>query len=312
MGAGLRPRDAAAGACGAGPDHCWAVLIGWLGSGLVAGFSLLAGLLLGRGLALPLLLSLALAALRPLARGPFAEWVLADSRQQLPALSLSLMALLLALSANIGVATMVGSFRTTFTGWLDQRLASELYVFTADTEEAARLATFLDGRADALLPILSAEARLFEPARRGLRHRRSRHLPRGLAAPVGHRRPVGRALRRRRRSGERTDGAAARPVAGRSGALSPDLTLPLSRGLFRLRQPGRPGDRGDGGLPRPLPRRARPRISPSACRPRRPRRSRRLLREEFGLPETSVRNQAQIKAFSLEIFENTFRVTGAL
>jgi putative ABC transport system permease protein len=34
------------------------------------------------------------------------------------------------------------------------------------------------------------------------------------------------------------------------------------------------------------------------------------LREEFGLPETSVRNQAQIKAFSLEIFENTFRVTG--
>jgi putative ABC transport system permease protein len=36
------------------------------------------------------------------------------------------------------------------------------------------------------------------------------------------------------------------------------------------------------------------------------------LREEFGLPETSVRNQAQIKAFSLEIFENTFRVTGAL
>jgi hypothetical protein len=69
------------------------------------------------------------------------------------------MALLLALSANIGVATMVGSFRTTFTGWLDQRLASELYVFTADTAEAARLAAFLDGRADALLPILSAEAR---------------------------------------------------------------------------------------------------------------------------------------------------------
>ena len=37
-----------------------------------------------------------------------------------------------------------------------------------------------------------------------------------------------------------------------------------------------------------------------------------LLREDFGLPEASVRNQAQIKAFSLEVFENTFLVTGAL
>jgi putative ABC transport system permease protein len=36
------------------------------------------------------------------------------------------------------------------------------------------------------------------------------------------------------------------------------------------------------------------------------------LRDEFGLPETAVRNQAQIKRFSLDVFENTFRVTGAL
>jgi putative ABC transport system permease protein len=36
------------------------------------------------------------------------------------------------------------------------------------------------------------------------------------------------------------------------------------------------------------------------------------LREELGLPEIAVRNQAQIKRFSLEVFENTFRITGAL
>ncbi|CAH2408876.1 hypothetical protein MES5069_740029 [Mesorhizobium escarrei] len=60
-----------------------------------------------------------------LARGPLAEWFWADTRQQLPGLSLALMALLLALAANVGVSTMVGSFRLTFSGWLDQRLASE-------------------------------------------------------------------------------------------------------------------------------------------------------------------------------------------
>jgi putative ABC transport system permease protein len=36
------------------------------------------------------------------------------------------------------------------------------------------------------------------------------------------------------------------------------------------------------------------------------------LRDEFGLPDTALRNQAQIKAFSLEVFEQTFRITGAL
>jgi putative ABC transport system permease protein len=221
------------------------------------------------------------------------------------------MALLLALSANIGVATMVGSFRTTFTGWLDQRLASELYVFTADTAEAARLATFLDGRADALLPILSAEARLFGLPGRRLRHRRSRHLPRGLAAPVGTADPWGALYA--------GDGVLVNEQMARRHDLSlGDPVTPVARchasgqrGLFRLRQPVGAGDRGYGGLLGPLPRR-RGHEFRHPRRGRRGTRARRSLREEFGLPETSVRNQAQIKAFSLEIFENTFRVTGAL
>ena len=48
--------------------------------------------------------------------------------QPLGPLSLALMALLLALAVNVGVGTMVESFRRTFLGYLDQRLAAELYV----------------------------------------------------------------------------------------------------------------------------------------------------------------------------------------
>src|SRR5690606_24926404 len=122
-----------------------AVLIGLaiglaaLGGGLVAGFAMLGALLLAAALALPLWLWLALRAGERLARGPVAEWFWADTRQQLPGLSLARMALLLALAAKIGVGTMVKSARLTFEGWLDQRLAAELYVEAADAEQAADL-----------------------------------------------------------------------------------------------------------------------------------------------------------------------------
>jgi putative ABC transport system permease protein len=42
--------------------------------------------------------------------------ILADSRQQLPALALALMALLLALTASVGVGSMTEGFRRTFVG----------------------------------------------------------------------------------------------------------------------------------------------------------------------------------------------------
>ena len=264
-----------------------------------------------QALALPLLLSLALAALGPLARGPFAEWVLADSRQQLPALSLSLMALLLALSANIGVATMVGSFRTTFTGWLDQRLASELYVFTADEAEAARLETYLEGRADALLPILSAETRLF-----GLpadvfgivdhdTYRAAWPLLSGVADPWD-RLYAGEGILVNEQMARRHGLSLGDPVT-----VSPDLTLPVA-GVYS--DYGNPAGQAIVALDvfeRLYPDaratnfaiRVDPEEAPALAA---------LLREDFGLPEASVRNQAQIKAFSLEVFENTFLVTGAL
>ncbi|WP_281966589.1 FtsX-like permease family protein [Roseovarius nanhaiticus] len=127
------------------------------GQGLLAGFIMLAALLIGGALALPPLLGLLLKLAEVPARRPVAEWFWADTRQQVPGLSLALMALLLAMAANVGVSTMVSSFRLTFTGFLDQRLASELYVRAEDRAQADAIARVAASRADALLPILTVE-----------------------------------------------------------------------------------------------------------------------------------------------------------
>lgn len=125
--------------------------------GLLAGFALLAGLLTGAALTLPALLSMILDLFARRAQAPVAQWVWADMRAQLPGLSLALMALLLALAANIGVGTMVSSFRLTFTGWLDQRLTSELYVTAQDEAQAAQITEWLGPQVSAILPIRSTE-----------------------------------------------------------------------------------------------------------------------------------------------------------
>jgi putative ABC transport system permease protein len=133
---------------------------GLFASGLIWGFLLLAALLLASALLLPLLLMTFLKLGQRFARRPISEWFWADSRQQLSGLSLSLMALLLALAANVGVGTMVSSFRQTFVGWLDQRLASELYVTARSDQEAATIKTWLASRADAVLPIWNIETEI--------------------------------------------------------------------------------------------------------------------------------------------------------
>lgn len=131
-----------------------------LGAGLWAGFGVLAGLLLGVALVLPSVLGFVLDRAATLAKGPVAEWFWADARLQLPGLSLALMALLLAVAANVGVGTMVASFRATFTGWLDQRLASEMYVEVSGPEQAVALRGWLEPKVDAVLPVITAPADL--------------------------------------------------------------------------------------------------------------------------------------------------------
>ncbi|NHC55437.1 FtsX-like permease family protein [Pseudomonas sp. AU8050] len=120
-----------------------ALLALWLGDSLAAGFVLMAALLLGAALALPVLLNGLLKAVLGRSRSVLGQWFLADCRQQLPALSLALMALLLALAANIGAGSMTSGFRQTFTHWLEQRLTAELYLNPQNPQQAEQLTTWL-------------------------------------------------------------------------------------------------------------------------------------------------------------------------
>ncbi|WP_339951697.1 ABC transporter permease [uncultured Albimonas sp.] len=131
------------------------------GQGLTAGFALLGAILGAAALGLPPLLGWALARAQTRARRPLTRWALADGRQQLPGLSLALTSLLLALAVNIGVGTMVDGFRLTFLGWLDDRLAAEVYV-RAEPGAADRLGTWLAARPEieAILPEPRAETAL--------------------------------------------------------------------------------------------------------------------------------------------------------
>src|SRR3954447_22895261 len=157
-------------------QHRWLVLQGalalvvfaaaasflWFGDSLVSGFAVLAALLLGAALGLPVVLGLALSLGQRSARRPLAAWFWADSRQQLSGLSLALMALLLALAVNVGVSTMVESFSKTFTGWLDGRLAADIYLNASDDAQAAEIKIWLRGRpeVDAVLPGGRAEVQI--------------------------------------------------------------------------------------------------------------------------------------------------------
>ena len=134
-----------------------AVVLVFTADGLVGGFVLLAALLVGAAFALPPVLNAVLAFASARAKGVTAQWFWADSRQQLPGLSLALMALMLAIAANVGVSTMVSSFRLTFTGFLDQRLASELYVTTESADQTAALIAYAATQDVAVLPIQSTD-----------------------------------------------------------------------------------------------------------------------------------------------------------
>ncbi|NVZ59664.1 FtsX-like permease family protein [Pseudomonas edaphica] len=120
-----------------------AVLALWWGNSLAAGFVLMAALLLGAALGLPVVLNGLLTAVLGRSRSVLGQWFLADCRQQLPALSLALMALLLALAANIGAGSMTSGFRQTFNNWLEQRLTAELYLNPQNPAQAEQLSTWL-------------------------------------------------------------------------------------------------------------------------------------------------------------------------
>jgi putative ABC transport system permease protein len=118
------------------------------GDSLIAGFGVLAALMLGAALILPAFLEIILLIGQRHARGPLALWFWADSRQQLSGLSLALMALLLALAVNVGVSTMVETFSRTFIGWLNGRLAADVYISAPDNARAVAIRDWLRERSE--------------------------------------------------------------------------------------------------------------------------------------------------------------------
>src|SRR6478735_2188973 len=134
----------------------------WFGDSLISGFAVLAALMLGAALILPMFLEIVLSLGQRYARAPVSVWFWADSRQQLSGLSLALMALLLALAVNVGVSTMVESFSRTFLVWLDGRLAADVYVNATNDAQAAEIRAWLRERpeVEAVLPGGRADTQL--------------------------------------------------------------------------------------------------------------------------------------------------------
>lgn len=281
------------------------------GTGLLAGFVMLGALLIGGALALPPLLALLLSMAEAKARAPVAQWFWADTRQQLPGLSLALMALLLAMAANVGVSTMVSSFRLTFTGFLDQRLASELYVSAEDATQAAAILATVTPATDAVLPLLTVDrdiAGLPAEVYAARDHATYRDNWRFLRATpdVWDRLATGAGVlineQLYRRAGL---------DLGAMVTVDPGLTLPVL-GIY--------GDYGNSIgqviLTESLFRSQFPDITPLRfglrLAPDRVEALRRTLRETAGVPDAAMIDQAAIKALSLSVFERTFAVTTAL
>jgi len=287
-----------------------AILLGAFGSGLMASFAMLAALLIGAALALPIVLDRVLALGASQAKSVMAEWFWADTRQQLPGLSLALMALLLAMAANVGVSTMVSSFRLTFTGFLDQRLASEFYVYADDAEQAAALQTYLAPRVDAVLPIQSADQII-------------RDLPSEFYGPTAHAtyRDNWLFLQSAPDAWERIEngeGAAINEQLARRADIDIGDMITLAGEEFPVL--GIYGDYGNpigqGIVTQVLFERLFPDVRPLRfglrMNPTDVPTLANELRDTFGLAEANMINQAGIKAFSLSVFERTFTVTGAL
>jgi putative ABC transport system permease protein len=293
----------------AGMCFAIALLAMMTGGGLVGGFVLLGGFLIAAALALPALLALLIGLLSRLGRGPLVTWFWADTRQQLPGLSLALMALLLALAANIGVGTMVASFRATFTGWLDQRLVSELYVTVEDEAESSLLQGYLSERGVDFLPIWHTDGDVFG-------------APAEIYGVVDHpvyseNWPLLSALPDTWPRLATGDGALINEQLARREGLSPGDRLPLP-GAWETTILGIYSDYGNplGQVVLPLEvltsRYSDIDRSDFGLLTEDPDGLRAALTRELGIPDERMIDQRALKAFSLEVFERTFAVTGAL
>jgi putative ABC transport system permease protein len=288
----------------------------WFGDSLLAGFAVLAALMLGAALILPMLLEIVLAFGQRRARQPVSLWFWADSRQQLSGLSLALMALLLALAVNVGVSTMVESFSRTFLVWLDGRLASDVYVNATSDTQATAIKAWLKDRpeVDAILPGGRADTQFGGAPIEvlGLPDHATYHdhWPLLEQAPnawvrlrPGDTALISEQLSRRMKLG-----------------IGDHIDLPASGGNWPLEIVGIYADYGNpkgqiavnfAALTRRFPQtpltRMGLRVAPDKIPPLIA-----ALQDKFGLDDRSVADQATMKADSRRIFNRTFSVTAAL
>ena len=288
----------------------------YLGDSLTSGFFVLAGLLLAAALALPVLLGGILWRGQRATVRPLVKWFWADSRQQLPGLSLGLMALLLALAVNVGVGTMVQSFSRTFTAWLDERLAAEVYLNALSDTQGEEIVAWLRRRpeVEAILPAWRTDVTLST-------------LPAEVIGFADH-----ATYRQRWPLIESKPGIWDKVHAGAGAMFSEQLArrlkvtlgdhvrIPTAAGPWQVEVVGIYPDYGNpkgqigvdvAALAKHWPNVARTRfglrvksegIAPLVA----------AMREKFGLDSSRLLDQATLKADSTRIFNRTFSVTSAL
>ncbi|MCQ2998013.1 FtsX-like permease family protein [Pseudomonas syringae] len=288
-----------------------------LGDSLTAGFVLTGGLLLAAALGLPVLLNGLLNALLGRSRSVLGQWFLADCRQQLPALSLALMALLLALAANIGAGSMTSGFRQTFGNWLEQRLTAELYVTPQNAAQAPEIQAWLmqQPKVSAVLPNRQVSIQL-------------QGWPADLFGVVDHSTyrehwPLLEAA-----SGDpwdqlmQSDSVMISEQLARRLKLSvgESMAIPAPDGQWTLRIVGIYADYGNpkGHLlvnaehllrhwPQLAANRFNLRIDPAAVPALESE-----LQQRFALDDNHIIDQSQLKGWSTQVFERTFAATAAL
>ncbi|MGF1686996.1 FtsX-like permease family protein [Photobacterium japonica] len=92
------------------------------------GFVLIACILIATALVMPFVLLQFFRLLGNVVKSARLRWFFSDAAASLSYRGVAAMAFMLALASNIGMETMVGSFRNTTETWLDQRLAADIYV----------------------------------------------------------------------------------------------------------------------------------------------------------------------------------------
>jgi putative ABC transport system permease protein len=208
------------------------------------------------------------------------------------------------MAANIGVSTMVSSFRLTFVGYLDQRLSSELYLAFETADRARDVVGFITPQVDAVLPITSASIRVAnQPVETFgvIDHATYReNWPMLQAMPDvwdkvenGEGILINEQLSRRQSLslGDDLQGDTVIGIYGDYGNSSGQVVVDMAR--FQQRYPQAEALR-------------------FGLRTDRPDEIIALLRETYSLSAEEVINQQGIKAFSLGVFERTFAVTAAL